>query len=338
MKIYEQALVSSSIYKGGNKFVIYSSHYGFFKKYLRDGSPGNTILLNTPLHEVGKLDELLVRSRSQLTADTTILFVSNTAESIKKSILAKYRPPFNRCAYLFHFLYHRVFSKFSKVTGQIYNKLSVGRARVLHSSEILGQISFHGYSIIEYCFEKNMFLVAAKKSVAENEFRKVSKGLIFSMLRIGKGGKLIKVYKLRTMHPYSECLQEFMMKRYGLEDDGKFRNDFRVASWGKVLRKYWIDELPMLFNLLKGDIKLVGVRPISSKYFQLYPDDVKELRLKTKPGFIPPSYAFSVRSLEEIIQFEKKYLEEYLQNPVATDIRYFFMIMAKMLSRKISSR
>ena len=63
--------------------------------------------------------------------------------------------------------------------------------------------------------------------------------------------KIIKVYKSRTMHPYAEFLQEYVYNTQGLQEGGKFKSDFRVTTIGKIFRAFWIDELPMIINLLK---------------------------------------------------------------------------------------
>ena len=57
------------------------------------------------------------------------------------------------------------------------------------------------------------------------------------MPRIGKNGNIINVYKLRTMHPYSEYIQDHILQKYGYNDSGKPANDFRLSTWGKFLRK-----------------------------------------------------------------------------------------------------
>ncbi len=80
-------------------------------------------------------------------------------------------------------------------------------------------------------------------------------GLLFKMKRLGKDGKEIFVYKLRTMHPYAQYLQKFIYEKFKLQEGGKFNNDFRITYWGKILSKLWIDELPMIYNSLKGDLK-----------------------------------------------------------------------------------
>ena len=62
---------------------------------------------------------------------------------------------------------------------------------------------------------------------------------------------------------------------------GKFKDDFRVTTEGRFFRKFWLDELPMIINIFKGDMKIVGVRPLSSHYFNLYSE---ELKARMLPG------------------------------------------------------
>ena len=90
------------------------------------------------------------------------------------------------------------------------------------------------------------------------------------------------------------------------------------------MRKYWIDELPMIINWVKRDLKIVGVRPLSKDYFNRYPDDLKDLRIKTKPGLIPPYYVDLPVTFDEICDSERKYLNLYFKNPWSTDLSYFF--------------
>lgn len=135
----------------------------------------------------------------------------------------------------------------------------------------------------------------------------------------------MKVYKLRTMHPYAEFLQDYVYKINSLDDGGKFRNDFRVPKWGKWLRRLWIDELPMLINVLKGEMKLVGVRPLSPHYFSLYPVELQMLRKRFTPGLLPPFYVDLPRTFDEIVASELAYLRAHEKSPIRTDIRYFFL-------------
>lgn len=103
-----------------------------------------------------------------------------------------------------------------------------------------------------------------------------SPGVIFySQNRMGKGGKVFKVLKFRTMYTYSERVLEARLK----EDDAlrkewnkyqKLKSDPRVTRLGAFLRKHSIDELPQLWNIFKGDMSLVGPRPITIPQEEMY--------------------------------------------------------------------
>ena len=108
-----------------------------------------------------------------------------------------------------------------------------------------------------------------------------------ALKRAGLEGKVVHTYKFRTMHPYSEYLQDYVYQQSGLQKGGKLENDFRMTTWGKLMRKLWLDELPMLYNWVKGDFTLVGVRPLSAHYLSLYDKDLQQLRKKVRPGLTP---------------------------------------------------
>ena len=108
------------------------------------------------------------------------------------------------------------------------------------------------------------------------------------------------------MHPFSEFIQEDIYNENKLNDKGKIENDFRLTFWGKFLRRYWIDEFPQLFNLIKGDISLIGPRALSKHYFSIYPKQIQDLRSRIKPGLIPPYYADMPDSFDEITSSEKE--------------------------------
>jgi len=119
---------------------------------------------------------------------------------------------------------------------------------------------------------------------------------------------------------------------------GKFNKDTRVSTIGGIMRKYWLDELPMIINMLKGEMKLVGVRPLSSQYFNLYSKELQEKRIKFKPGLLPPYYADMPRTLEEIQESEMNYLLACEKKGVfLTDARYFWMILKNILFHQARS-
>lgn len=235
---------------------------------------------------------------------------------------------------IFEFVFHRVFPKlwgFKKV----YFAFTRGRNRLLSKAEVLGRLVCCGFEIVEYNEINRRIYFVVKKAGAPSFDMKPSYGPIYKMPRIGKNGKIIHVYKFRTMHPYSEYLQDYVLNRNGYAQSGKPANDFRLTPWGKFLRRYWLDELPQLLNILKGEMKLVGIRPVGERYFQDIPDDLKAMRLLQKPGCIPPYVALDrggdVFSVQEA---ERVYLREKIQRPYSTDLRYFFKAVFVILFRK----
>jgi lipopolysaccharide/colanic/teichoic acid biosynthesis glycosyltransferase len=255
----------------------------------------------------------------------------------KVRILNKYPVGFNYLYYSIDFLVKRVFPKFT-LTKKIYFLLTRGENRVLSKAEAFGRLYSCGFEILdEKLIDKSFYFVAIK--VKEPLFPKSpSYGPLIALERIGKGGKIIKVYKMRTMHPFAEYLQDYIYKKEGLQEGGKFKDDFRVTSLGRFMRTLWLDELPMLINLLKGDLKLVGVRPLSRQYFRLYTIELQRLRIESKPGLIPPFYVDYPKTLEEIIDSELKYLKAYEKHPFRTDWMYFWKALFNIVFRRYRSK
>ena len=140
------------------------------------------------------------------------------------------------------------------------------------------------------------------------------------------------------MHPYAEYLQEYVYEKVGLDNGGKFKDDFRISSLGKFMRTFWIDELPMLINLFKGELKLFGVRPLSRHYFNLYTRELQKRRIRYKPGLIPPFYVDNPQTLEEIMSSEMKYLDAYDKHPFITDFKYFFKAIFNIIFKRYRSK
>lgn len=213
-----------------------------------------------------------------------------------------------------------------KVWGirKIYFGLTRGKGRLISKAEILGRLVSCGFEIDSIRRVDNLHLFTVKK-VGEPMAVKPSYGPLFKMNRVGKKGKIIGVYKFRTMHPYSEFIQAYLIRTNGYAENGKIKDDFRMSRWSKIMRKYWIDEIPQLLNVLKGDMKLVGVRPVSKVYFDELPKELQEQRSRFKPGCIPPYVAFNEKSsLNSVLECEKKYLEMKSRNPYFTDTKLFF--------------
>ncbi len=225
-----------------------------------------------------------------------------------------------------HFGLHRLLPKLP-ITKQVYFALTKGRNRAISKAEVLGRLSFCGFEIMTaQDFEDYLYFIV-RKTKQPSTVTDPSYGPLIALKRTGSKGQPIWVYKFRTMHPYSEFLQDYIYALNQLSPGGKIADDFRVTEYGKIMRKLWLDELPMLYNWLRGDLQLIGVRPLSRHFFSLYPAHVQRLRQETKPGLLPPFYADMPKTLEEICSSEEKYLCSYFQAPFKTQVRYLFLTM-----------
>ena len=92
----------------------------------------------------------------------------------------------------------------------------------------------------------------------------------------------------------------------------------------------------MFINFFKGQLKLVGVRPLSRHYFSLYTPEMQKLRISVKPGLFPPFYyeAETPKTVEDVQASERRYIEAYLKAPFATDWRYFWGSIYNILFRR----
>ncbi|MEM8628481.1 MAG: sugar transferase [Chlamydiota bacterium] len=139
--------------------------------------------------------------------------------------------------------------------------------------------------------------------------------IFYSQLRIGKGGKPFRMYKFRTMQENAEHLLTTLLER-SLEREKewntfrKLRNDPRVTPFGRFLRKTSLDELPQFWNVLLGDLSVVGPRAMLQAELQECQDATAEQILSIKPG-ITGLWQVSGRHtlrLEERWKLEKEYV------------------------------
>jgi lipopolysaccharide/colanic/teichoic acid biosynthesis glycosyltransferase len=255
----------------------------------------------------------------------------------KDRILNRFPIVINWIIYFIDVLFRRVFPKLP-ITKKLYFYMTQGNNRVLSKAETFGRLYSCGFEIVcEKQLGKELYFVARK--IREPYFDySPTYGPLIRLKRYGKDGKLFGVYKARTMHPYSEYLQDYVYRMNNLDEGGKFKDDFRVTTLGKVMRKIWLDEFPMFINVFKGEMKLVGVRPLSRHYFSLYTEELKKKRSACKPGLIPPFYVDMPKTLEEIMASEMRYLEAYEKRPFLTDWRYFWMAMYNIFIKRARSR
>jgi len=145
-----------------------------------------------------------------------------------------------------------------------------------------------------------------------------SKGPVFYLSRrVGKDGKIIKCWKFRTMRLNAEHeLQSLLKENPHLKKEWqtffKLKNDPRVTSIGKILRKTSLDELPQFWNVLKGDLSVVGPRPFLIEEIEKYVGHRKKKILSIRPG-ITGIWQTSGRNLltfEERLLLEEKYVDQ----------------------------
>ena len=254
----------------------------------------------------------------------------HTLATNKRHIYAKYPIYLRNILYTADFVTNRIFPILPFIK-RIYFYITRGRRRLISRAEMLGRLYFCGYKLIdERVFNRRYYFIAQKAKTASLD-KNPSYGPVVKLKRYGVNKKVICTYKFRTMFPYSEYIQEYLYEKNQLEIGGKFKNDFRISTIGKILRKTWLDELPMFYNWIKGDLKLFGVRPLSPHYFNLYDKELQKLRTSVKPGLIPPYYADLPETFDEICQSERRYLKLYSISPLKTQWKYYCKALYNIL-------
>lgn len=336
IKVYNFVLKHIDFHSHRNGFFSTTTEFNIQK--LKDDFYQNIINLNK-INDIRRINKFFEIVNSKLPLGGIYIGKVETNSQERKRIIEEYGT-LGYLSYFFRFIYKRMMPKI-RLTQKFYFFLSEGRDRALSKAEALGRLASCGFDILDYEEIDNYLFFAVKKAREPYFDLSPSYGLLFKMNRIGKEGKIFGVYKMRTMHPYSEYLQEFIYKKNQLSEGGKFKDDFRITTWGKFCRATWIDELPMLVNVfILRNIKIVGVRPLSQHYFSLYSQEIQTRRIKTKPGLIPPYYAQypTPKTLEEVQENELKYLEEYEKHPFLTDVKYFTRAMFNIIFRKARSK
>lgn len=155
-----------------------------------------------------------------------------------------------------------------------------------------------------------------------------SKGpVIFKQERLGKNRQIFTIYKFRTMVNHA----------YEIGGIANSSNDARITKVGAVLRRTSLDELPQMFNILKGDMAIIGPRPILPVEFEEFEGHEKYLEYDKRHDVLPGLFCtvdIDYRaSASRELQFEMDL--DYIQNlSLANDIKYFFQIIKTVVSGK----
>lgn len=161
--------------------------------------------------------------------------------------------------------------------------------------------------------------------------------VIFAHQRVGRNGKLFPCYKFQTMIPNAQqALEEYLNNnpkaRKEWETNFKLSDDPRITRLGAILRKTSLDELPQIFNVLKGEMSLVGPRPVVQAELEKYGDNKQEY-LMVRPG-ITGMWQVSGRSdttYEERVAMDTWYVRNW---SLWIDFEYLYRTFAAVISRK----
>ena len=138
-------------------------------------------------------------------------------------------------------------------------------------------------------------------------------GPIFVQTRVGRDGKLFRFYKFRSMCPNAEKKLEDLLKFNEMDGPAfKMKDDPRITRVGRFIRKSSIDELPQLFNILRGEMSIVGPRPALPREVEQY-DEYARQRLLVTPGLTCYWQIQPYRnrlSFEEWVDLDVRYIKE----------------------------
>lgn len=141
--------------------------------------------------------------------------------------------------------------------------------------------------------------------------------VLFSQMRAGRYGKPFRMWKFRTMVANAEELLEQIKKESGNQMEGpvfKLDQDPRIFPFGSVLRKFSIDELPQLWNVLRGSMSLVGPRPLPLYEVEAFSEISHRRRLSVKPGITCEWQAGGrnkITSFDDWVEMDLRYIDNW---------------------------
>ncbi len=159
-------------------------------------------------------------------------------------------------------------------------------------------------------------------------------GVLFKQVRVGQNGRHFEMYKFRSMCQDAEDKKEELMEQN--EMDGfmfKIKDDPRVTRVGKFIRKTSIDELPQLFNVIKGDMSLVGTRPPTTDEVSRYKRS-QWRRISIKPGITglwQISGRNEITNFDEVVELDLMYIDNWT---LWSDIKILFSTVGVLLTKK----
>lgn len=160
--------------------------------------------------------------------------------------------------------------------------------------------------------------------------------IFFSQIRVGKNGKKFRIYKFRSMYMDAEERKKELMKQNKVKDGMMFKMDHDpriIKGVGNFIRKTSIDEFPQFFNVLKGDMSLVGTRPPTVDEWEKYNKHHRR-RMAIKPGLTGMwqiSGRSSITDFDEVVALDTKYIAEW---NIGLDIKILFKTVGVIFTGK----
>jgi lipopolysaccharide/colanic/teichoic acid biosynthesis glycosyltransferase len=288
------------------------------------------------LNSIRGINEVLNKVNEKLPDDGLFCCCYQSINQFNKKIRKRFPFVIRDIVQTYYFITKRLLPKIF-ITNRLYFDITRGKSRIFSDVEVIGRLYYCGFEIVGQYEDESLNWLIARRTANPQMLVNKHYGVIIKLERVCKDKKLVPIYKMRTMYPYSEYIQKYLYEQHGIDDIGKIKDDIRITKWGKFFRKFWLDELPMFWNLLKGDLKIVGVRPISLANFRTYPQYLQDKRAKVKPGLIPPMYADLPKTEQEFYDSEERYVDSYLNYPLKTDIKYFFKAIYNIVFKKARS-
>jgi lipopolysaccharide/colanic/teichoic acid biosynthesis glycosyltransferase len=138
--------------------------------------------------------------------------------------------------------------------------------------------------------------------------------VFYKAQRVGLNGKIFRLFKFRTMVVNADRIGS----RITCESDQ------RITTIGCILRRYKMDELPQLINIIRGEMNLVGPRPEDPRYTELY-DPIQKMIFSVRPGMTSPASLYYKDEASLLVgpEWERKYVKEIMPEKISIDLNYF---------------
>ncbi|MCW1359721.1 undecaprenyl phosphate N,N'-diacetylbacillosamine 1-phosphate transferase [Campylobacter sp. CCS1377] len=174
--------------------------------------------------------------------------------------------------------------------------------------------------MLDFCLALILLMLFSPLIIITALLLKITQGsVIFTQNRPGLNEKIFKIYKFKTMSDEKD------------ENGELLSDELRLKAFGKIVRSLSLDELPQLFNVLKGDMSFVGPRPLLVEYLPLYNEEQK-LRHKVRPGIT----GWAQVNGRNAISWQKKFeLDVYYIRNISflLDLKIIFLTALKVLKR-----